>query len=265
MQLLTDMGKEKKQTKEKLKLPQVTLCAMTSVLVDETIKAMEYSMRGIDFGDAVIITHKKPRKLPEGIRYAHIDELDDIDRFNYETVYNMGAYINTEFALLVHYDGFVVHPESWRDEFLDYDYIGSPWPLPQEGDDTTYRDINGNICRVGNSVSIRSKKLMDIPNDVGIPWTPEKGWFNEDGFICCRNRHIFEAEGCRFAPLELAIYFGHENMIPEIEGKDIKPFVFHKWAGTNAGYPDFRKKHPLRKQLARIKGKAWNMVHKDKD
>ena len=52
-------------------------------------------------------------------------------------------------------------------------------------------------------------------------------------------------------------------MIPEIEGKDIKPFVFHKWAGTNAGYPDFRKKHPLKKQLARIKGKAWNIIHKD--
>ncbi|MCR4789336.1 MAG: hypothetical protein K5888_12205 [Lachnospiraceae bacterium] len=233
---------------------------MTSVLVGETLKAMEYSMRGIEFGDAVIITHKKPRRLPEGIRYAHIEILDDIDRFNYETVYNMGDYINTDFALLVHYDGFVVNPDMWRDEFLDYDYIGSPWPLPKEGDNVTYRDKDGNICRVGNSVSIRSKRLMDLPRKVNIPWTPENGCYNEDGFICCRHKHIFEAEGMSFAPLELAIYFGHEHMIPEIEGKGIRPFVFHKWDGTNAQYPDFRKKHPIRQKLGEFKGFIYNDV-----
>lgn len=244
----------------KLYLPQVTLCAMTDVLVTETLKAMEYSMRGVEFGDAVIITHKRPRHLPEGIRFAYIDELYDIDRFNYETVYNMGDYINTDFALLVHYDGFVVNPDMWRDEFLDYDYIGSPWPLPKEGDTTTYRDIHGNICRVGNSVSIRSKRLMDFPKKANIPWTEENGWYNEDGFICCRQKHLFEEVGMRFAPLELAIYFGHEQMIPEIQGKDIKPFVFHKWEGTNSQYPDFRKKHSVRKKLGQFKGFVYNKI-----
>lgn len=247
----------------KLYLPNVTLCAMTSVLVKETLKAMEYSMHGIEFGDAVIITHEKPRHLPEGIRYSHVDILDNIDRFNYETVYNMGDHINTDFALLVHYDGYVVNPDSWRDEFLDYDYIGSPWPLPKEGDNTTYRDINGNICRVGNSVSIRSKRLMDFPREADIPWTPEEGWFNEDGFICCRQKHLFEAAGMKFAPLELAIYFGHETMIPEIEGRGIRPFVFHKWDGTNSEYPDFRKKHSIRQKLGAIKGYVYNeILHK---
>ena len=61
------------------------------------------------------------------------------------------------------YDGFVVHPECWRDEFLNYDYIGSPWPLPKPGTKHCYHDIHGNLCRVGNSVSIRSKRLMDFP------------------------------------------------------------------------------------------------------
>ena len=83
----------------------------------------------------------------------------------------------------------------WRDEFLDYDYIGSPWPLPKPGDTTTYRDIHGNICRVGNSVGIRSKRLMDFPKKAGVPWVGEKGYFNEDGFICCKIRHLLEAEG----------------------------------------------------------------------
>ncbi|MBQ2451248.1 MAG: hypothetical protein II273_06720, partial [Lachnospiraceae bacterium] len=148
---------------EKLQLPQVTLVAMTSVNVKATIQAMEYSMRGIDFGDAVLITHKKPFGLPKTIRYSHTSKLTNIDDFNYKMVYELGDHIKTDYALIVHADGFVVHPEMWRDEFLDYDYIGAPWPLPKEGDTTTYRDIYGNICRVGNSAGIRSKRLMDFP------------------------------------------------------------------------------------------------------
>lgn len=242
---------------EKLKLPEVTLIAMTGVLIPETLKAMEYSMRGIEFGDAVLVSDREMKKLPPGIRSERCESLQGIDRFNYESVYHLGHYVHTDFCLLVHYDGFVVHPECFLQEFLDYDYIGSPWPLPREGDETTYRDIHGNLCRVGNSVSIRSKRLLDFPEKAGIPWTPEKGWYNEDGFICCRNRHLFEAAGMRFAPLKLAVYFGHEQMIPEIQG--ITPFVFHKWAGTNAAYPDFRKKEPgLITGLRRLHGALVN-------
>ena len=75
---------------DKLQLPNVTLCAMTSVRVRETIKAMRYSMRGIHFADALIITHKKPRFLPKGIHYRHTSKLCSIDDFNYKTVYDLG-------------------------------------------------------------------------------------------------------------------------------------------------------------------------------
>ena len=73
----------------KLVLPQVTLCAMDSVQVRATLKAMEYSMKDIVFADAVIITDKKPLFMPKGIRYAHIDKLCNIDDFNYKTVYDL--------------------------------------------------------------------------------------------------------------------------------------------------------------------------------
>lgn len=231
------------ENSQKLLLPQVTLVAMTSVNVTATIKAMEYSMKGIEFGDAVLITHKKPWNLPKKIRYSHTSKLTNIDDFNYKMVYELGDHIKTDYALIVHADGFVVHPEMWRDEFLDYDYIGAPWPLPQEGDTTTYRDIYGNICRVGNSAGIRSKRLMDFPKKANVPWEGEfafgKMWFYEDGFICCKIRHLLEAEGMRIAPLEVAKYYSHEKMIPEVQG--IIPFAFHKWEGTNAQYPNFIK------------------------
>lgn len=154
----------------------------------------------------------------------------------------------------MHADGFVVHPEMWREEFLDYDYIGAPWPLPPEGDTTTYRDRDGNICRVGNSAGIRSKRLMDFPKKAGIPWEGEyaygRMWYYEDGFICCKIRHLLEAEGMRIAPLSVAKYYSHEKMIPEVQG--ITPFAFHKWEGTNAQYPNFIKEPAV----SRIKRRA---------
>ena len=165
----------------RLQLPNVTLMAMTSVNVRQTIKAMQYSMRQIDFGDCVLITHRKPFFLPKGIRYAHTSKLTNIDCFNYKMLYELGDYIHTDFVMVVHADGFIVHPEMWQDEFLDYDYIGSPWPIPK--DDITYRDINGNLCRVGNSVGIRSRRLVNFPKEANLPFEPDHGSLNEDGFL----------------------------------------------------------------------------------
>jgi hypothetical protein len=219
-----------------IKLPNVTLAAVTSVKLRQTIKALQYSMRGVTFGEVLLVTHNKPFFLPKEITFKPIHKLDDINAFNHAMVYELAPYINTDFMLLVHYDGFVVNADQWQDRFLEYDYIGSPFPLPT--DDFSYRDINGSVVRVGNSVSIRSKRLMEFPAKTNIPWEADHGFFNEDGFICCKNRHLFEAAGMKFAPLEVAKYFGHENMIPEVAG--IKPFVFHKWAGTNSKYPRFR-------------------------
>ncbi len=193
-----------------------------------------------------MITHERPKSLSDSIQYKHIDKLDNIDKFNYSMVYDLYKYIDTDFALIVHYDGFVVNPDMWRDEFLQYDYIGSPWPIPPDDDKATYRDVNGNLCRVGNSVSIRSKRLMELPSKVGIPWEPFNGLYNEDVFICCYNKHIFEQYGMRYAPLELAVQFAQEAMLPE--GKDIKSFAFHKWEGTNSQYPNFL---PVREKVNR--------------
>lgn len=237
-----DRGMEQK----KLELPKVTLAAMTSVDIYETIRAMEYSMRGITFGDVVLITHRKPLRLPKGIRYSHTSKLDNIDKFNYKMVYELGEHIHTEYVLIVHADGFVVHPESWQDQFLEYDYIGSPWPLPQN--DYAYRDAAGNICRVGNSVSIRSRRLLEFPKKAGLKWEIQAdGFYNEDTFLCCIHKNEMEAAGLRFAPIETAKYFGHEHMIPEIMDVEA-PFVFHKWRGRNEQYPRFENPWKVRWQ-----------------
>jgi hypothetical protein len=220
---------------EKIKLPNVTLVAMATRNVEETLQALIYSCKDVEFGYVKLLSHYTPHGMKPYIDFERIEKIKSIDDWSYKIIYELNNYIETEFALLVHADGFVVNSSSWRKEFLDYDYIGAPWPLPT--DDFSYRDVNGEIVRVGNSVSLRSKRLLELPIKLALPWDPYYGFFNEDGFICVKNKHLYEENGMRFAPLGIAKYFSHEAMIPEVQG--IKPFVFHKWAGSNSRYPKF--------------------------
>lgn len=192
-----------------LHLPNVTLIALTGKNYKAHKKALDYSCRGIEFG---------------GVKLIWDDTIDSIDEWNRKVVFDLWKYVDTDFALLIHADGFVVNPESWNDEWFDYDYVGAPWPLPQ--DEFSYRDINGNIIRVGNSVSLRSKALMALPDLLDLPWSPYHGYTNEDGYFCVNMRHVFLDEDIHYAPIEVAKYFSRELDIPENKDVD-KPFAFH--------------------------------------
>ena len=202
-------------------LDRITLVAFGAEKYKESQqKALDASCEGVKWGDVKNI----------------IVPTNTIDEWNRAVVFDLGDYIETEFALLVHPDGYVVHPECWRNEFLNYDYIGAPWPLPT--DDFSYRDKNGVIQRVGNSVAIRSKKLMQLPKKLGMEWKSFHGFYNEDGYIAVNMRHVFEEHGCTFAPIEVAKYFGREYDVPE--NLDIEDtFTFHKVTGRNAIYESF--------------------------
>jgi hypothetical protein len=52
------------------------------------------------------------------------------------------------------------------------------------------------------------------------------GLYNEDGNICVHNRHIFEANGCKFAPVEVASKFSREETLPDSE-KETFGFHYH--------------------------------------
>ncbi len=218
-----------------INLPQVTLVAVSSVRIEQTIKALEYSSKDIEFGSIKLISDIEPSNLSNKISFNKIEKINNIDEWNYAIIYKLPTYIETDFCILIHDNGFIVNPNSWKDEFLKYDYIGAPWPLPV--DDYSYRDINNNLIRVGNSVSLRSKKLLNIPLKYNLEWKLFHGYTNEDGFICCNYRHKYLEKGCKFADIDIAKYFSHESVIPEIRG--IKPFAFHNYLGANIQYPKF--------------------------
>jgi hypothetical protein len=204
-----------------IKLDNVTLVSVASVRVEKTISALKFSSKKIIFNDVLLITHENISD--DEIKVINVDKMD-YEQYNRFIVFDLHKFINTEFALIIQDDGFVINPEMWSSDFLKYDYIGAPWPLPN--DDFSYRDFFKNIVRVGNGgFSLRSKKLLSLAQELGLDWRSYFGYFNEDGFICCHNRHIYEENGCKFAPIEVAKIFSHESYIPEIG--DVETFGFH--------------------------------------
>jgi hypothetical protein len=218
-----------------INLDTVTLVALTSVRIPQTIKALEYSSQKIKFKSIKLLSDVKPDFIPENIEHEFTEKSSNIDEWNYNVIYNLPKHINTDYCILIHDNGFIVNPEKWKDEFLNYDYIGAPWPQPN--DSFSYRDIDGNIIRVGNSVSLRSKKLLDVPIKYNLEWKPFHGFTNEDGFICVNYRHKYLEDGCKFADIDVAKYFSHENYLSDFE--EIEPFAFHNYLGNNLKYPKF--------------------------
>lgn len=194
----------------KLSLPNVTLIALSGLGYDTqgNIEALKKSAELVDFG---------------AVKYIQLDEIKDIDSWNKAVIYDLHNYVQTDFALFVHSDGYVINADAWRSEFLEYDYIGAPWPLPT--DSVSYRTPKGELVRVGNSVSLRSKKILQLPSRLGLEWKSYYGNFNEDGFLTCHNRDILKSHGCRFADINVAKYFSKEHELPENQG--IETFAFH--------------------------------------
>lgn len=193
-----------------LRLPNVTLIALSGIgyQTEENINALKQSCGGVEWG---------------AVKYIQQGDITNIDSWNKAVIYDLHKYVDTDFAMFIHGDGYVVNPSAWKDEFLAYDYIGAPWPLPR--DSYSYRDAAGTIIRVGNSVSVRSKKILELPSKLKLAWGSYYGNTNEDGFLCVHNRKILEENGIKFAPLEVAKYFSKEHEIEENRG--IETFAFH--------------------------------------
>ena len=58
-----------------LNLDNVTLFCISSDNVDGALNALQYSMRGINYGAVKLITHKRPDNLPEVYNFLNVMKL----------------------------------------------------------------------------------------------------------------------------------------------------------------------------------------------
>ena len=143
-----------------------------------------------------------------GRNVIKIPEIKTTKDYNSVVFFDLPRHLKTDFALFIQYDGFVLTGELFSEQYLNWDYIGAPWPH--------YSDFT-----VGNGgFSLRSKKLVNSIQKYLLPADLHSA---EDVVICRYLRaRLEENDGIRFAPEKIAEMFSYEMRKPEFE-----TFGFH--------------------------------------
>lgn len=180
----------------RLALPQVTLCAASSVNVAATILALETCLAQIDVAACKLFTDNIVKTDHPGITVVPIARIASSRAYSDFLLSQMVDHVDTTHCLVVQWDGHVSNAKCWRPDFLDYDYIGASWPQFTDGHD------------VGNGgFSLRSRRLMEACRDPAFrPHHPE------DVAIGRINRRCLESQDMRFAPRALADLFSAERV-----------------------------------------------------
>lgn len=193
----------------KLNLKNITLLSYNCVNPIQSVKALLYSSKDIDFAEMILVSNQKPENLPSNITFIKTDLKTRLDgsKFTYTELPNI---IKTDYYLGIHDDGFVINPHLWTNTFLEYDYIGAPWKW------------EGRRNRVGNGgFVLKSNKFIQL--------TKNLKFLNicDDGELTNMYYDYFVENGCKYAPVEIAMKFSLESKIPECDLDLTKCFGFH--------------------------------------
>lgn len=193
------------------KLLNIDLISINCVNPENSIRALLYSSKHIQFNSIKLFAHYKPNNITNDIEYIQTEKLTH-QTLNWFALSKLSDYIHGEFMLSIHDDGFIINPDCWMDEFMNYDYIGAPWP------DLDWCKKN----RVGNGGFVLiSKKFMNLQQS--IPYTLE----HYDTCVTNTYYELFKMYGCKYAPIDIASKFSMEHEIPEVEYDLTKTFGFH--------------------------------------
>lgn len=177
----------------------MTLCAATSVNVAATVRALQECLDRIEFGRCLLFTDARAATDDRRIEIVPIPRINSSHGYSEFMLEQLVSSIDTSHCLVVQWDGFVINAECWTRAFLDYDYVGAPWPQFGDGHD------------VGNGgFSLRSRKLLQACLDPAFRIVHP-----EDLAICRINRALLEQEhGIRFADRGTAEHFAYERALP---------------------------------------------------
>ena len=175
-----------------LNLPDVTLVCIEQLRPAKALDLMAEMVRLANFGNVLWASN-----------FFGYEEMIRTENTIHEQV-------RTSHLLTVHLDGFILNPDLWNSAWLQYDYIGAPWPASRYAH------------RVGNSgFCLRSVRLSRRVQELPVIQT------NYDLLVSQEHRTQLEHEGFKFAPLEEAARFSEELPIPETPERT---FGFHgKW------------------------------------
>jgi hypothetical protein len=208
-------------------ISNVTLIGVDCVDLERLKLAADISTKEISFGKVKLLS-SIPSDDPRVVKIPPIKSIKEYSDF---MIKELDKYIDTDFALVFQYDGFVLNASAWSEDFLKYDYIGSPW-------------YHLGDTHVGNGgFSLRSKKLTNwLANNwkkVNVKIHPE------DIFISKFARPFIEKEGMKFAPEDIAKKFSMEGTERSVVWNG--EFGFHEISYTDiskwlVNHPEYKDK-----------------------
>lgn len=176
-------------------LPTITLLGLDCINIDRLKLAADICQKHFEFGAVKLLSSISD----EDSRVVPVEKVDSIEKYSHFFIKKLHEHVDTDFVLVIQYDGFILNPEAWTDEFLQYDYIGAPW---------WYDDENN----VGNGgFSLRSRKLLKIlAEDESI-----QEHHPEDHHIARTYGNYLREKGVVFAPEDVASRFSIEGCLKE--------------------------------------------------
>ena len=179
-----------------LNLLNVTLLCVETRDPELAHWAIDRCLISTRFAKVVLITNVDLVKNKRSdIEYVQAPPIKSTKDYSDLLLTGIDRYVVGTHVLVIQWDSFIINPSLWRDEFLNYDYIGPVWPHHPE-------------TPVGNGgFSLRSVKLLQAIKRPGfIKRHPE------DYCICADNKDFLEKEcDIRFASPEVAEQFAVER------------------------------------------------------
>ncbi len=217
-----------------LRLDQITLVSASSIHLPETELALMISMHDIEFGEVKLLTSED--YMPKNSK-VQVIKIPKLDFWNYSIFIanQLHQFIDTDYCLVVQADGFVLNANKWQNEFLNYDYIGAPWPKVMQFFPS--KELLYLKNQVGNGgFSLRSKKMLKESAKINFSQL-KLPTISEDIILC---HYFYEAMikgGIKFPPPELAAKFSIESenasygQTPKttfgFHGKELRDLIFN--------------------------------------
>lgn len=225
-----------------LNLTNITLLAIDTIDPQRTIKAMRYSLLQAYFHDAVLVTtpsefHPDMVKTFGGrgrIDQIRVEFVEPGPRSDYERqiVAELPRWFKSEHCLFQEWDSTIVNPNAWNPEWLEYDFIGAPWPyrFVERG----FPECTEHNCVGNGGFSLRSLDFCQTTSALframGQPAAATK---LSDAWISRTIRAELEVDDLDFAPEEEALKFSCENRFYNgqfgIHGKNTIAMNGFKW------------------------------------
>jgi hypothetical protein len=155
--------------------------------------------------DIKLLSDRTISEVPTAI----ISRITSIDQYSYFMTHELHKYIDTDFIICIQTDGYVINPKGWKDEFLEYDYIGAPWTVGYN----KHADFPDCVheTTVGNGgFSLRSKRLCERVSEI---FNSNKDfYYHPEDLAICRGIREYLSE-FKFAPRELADTWAAEDQL----------------------------------------------------